>query len=131
MGSGVLQLTSADPNVQPYLDHNYFAEPLDLERMRKAIRLADHPAFKDIILSFGLLVHIIEEKKGTDVQCASFDIVNGDSQGGHSAGLSTDVRAGLIASEYGRVRGWLEFTTPVSDNPQVSISGTFGVPFCG
>jgi choline dehydrogenase len=54
MGSGELQLTSADPNVQPYLDYNYFAEPLDLERMRKAIRLcirlADHPAFKDIII---------------------------------------------------------------------------------
>ena len=76
-------------------------------------------------------MHIIEEKKGTDVQRASFDIVNRDSQGGHSAGLSTDVRAGLIASEDGRVRGWLEFNTPAGDNPQVSISGTFDVPFCG
>ena len=54
IGSGELWLTSKDPNVQPYLDYNYFAEPLDLERMRKAIRLsvrlADHEAFKDIII---------------------------------------------------------------------------------
>ena len=54
MGSGELRLTSTDPHVQPYLDYNYFTEPLDLERMRKAIRLCvsfgEHEAFKDIIL---------------------------------------------------------------------------------
>jgi choline dehydrogenase-like flavoprotein len=54
IGAGELRLSSKDPNVQPYLDYNYFTEPLDLERMRKAIRLcvslADHETFKDIII---------------------------------------------------------------------------------
>jgi choline dehydrogenase len=71
MGSGDLLLTSTDPNVQPYLDYNYFAEPLDLERMRKAIklcvRLADHPAFKDII---------IERVTPTDADLASDDALD-------------------------------------------------------
>ena len=54
MGSGELKLTSNDPGVQPYLDYNYLTDPLDRERLRKAIRLAirlgEHPAFKDLIL---------------------------------------------------------------------------------
>ena len=53
LGSGELRLQSADPNVQPFLDYNYFTDSFDLERMRNAvrlaIRLADHPAFRDLI----------------------------------------------------------------------------------
>ena len=40
LGAGELRLTVNDPTVQPYLDYNYLMEPLDRERMRKAIRLA-------------------------------------------------------------------------------------------
>ncbi|MGD9894372.1 MAG: mycofactocin system GMC family oxidoreductase MftG [Dehalococcoidia bacterium] len=36
---GRLTLTSADPNVQPRLDLNYFADPLDVQRMIEALRL--------------------------------------------------------------------------------------------
>lgn len=54
-GAGELRLTANDPNVQPYLDYNYLTEPVDRERMRKAIRLvlrmAEHPSFKDILLN--------------------------------------------------------------------------------
>jgi choline dehydrogenase len=51
--AGRLRLASADPHRQPELDYNYLADPTDRRRMRDAvrlgIRLADHPAFKDII----------------------------------------------------------------------------------
>jgi len=54
MGSGELRLAANDPGVQPFLDYNYLTDPLDRERMRKAIRLvlrlAEHPSFKDILL---------------------------------------------------------------------------------
>ena len=72
IGSGELRLTSNDPSVQPYLDYNYYNEPLDLERMRKAIRLcvrlADHPAFKDII---------VDRVTPTDAELASDDALAG------------------------------------------------------
>ena len=54
MGAGELRLTANDPSVQPYLDYNYLTDPLDRERMRKAIRLvlrlAENPSFKDLLL---------------------------------------------------------------------------------
>ena len=53
LGSGELRLTSADPNVQPFLNYNYLSEPFDRERMREGVRLcielAQHSAFQDII----------------------------------------------------------------------------------
>jgi choline dehydrogenase len=55
MGAGELYLTANDPFVQPFLDYNYLTDPVDRDRMRKAIRLtlriADQPVFKDIILN--------------------------------------------------------------------------------
>mgnify|MGYP003288309829 CR=1 FL=1 len=52
--AGELTLTSADPRVQPKLDYQYLSSPWDRERMRHAVRLAvrlsQHPAFKDIIV---------------------------------------------------------------------------------
>ena len=54
LGAGELKLTSTDHKVQPFLNYNYYEEPFDLERMRKAIRLsaqlAEDPAFKDIVI---------------------------------------------------------------------------------
>ena len=40
LSAGELRLTSADPSVQPFLDYRHLSDPFDLERMRKAIRLA-------------------------------------------------------------------------------------------
>jgi choline dehydrogenase-like flavoprotein len=52
--AGELTLTSADPRVQPKLDYQYLSSPWDRKRMRHAVRLAvrlsQHPAFKDIIV---------------------------------------------------------------------------------
>jgi choline dehydrogenase len=54
LSSGELKLTSSDPHVQPYLNYGALADPFDGERMRKAIRLAvrlaEYPAFKDLII---------------------------------------------------------------------------------
>ncbi|MFQ6028570.1 MAG: GMC oxidoreductase [Dehalococcoidia bacterium] len=51
--AGELRLTSLDPQVQPSLNYRYLSDPWDLERMRKAVRLAvrlaEHTAFRDVI----------------------------------------------------------------------------------
>jgi len=53
LGAGELRLQSTDPHVQPFLNYNYYTEPFDLERMRKAIRLivrlSESPAFKELL----------------------------------------------------------------------------------
>jgi choline dehydrogenase len=53
LSAGELRLTSPDPHVQPFLDYRHLTDPLDTERLRKAIRLAvrltAHPAFQDIL----------------------------------------------------------------------------------
>ena len=53
VSSGELKLTSADPNEQPSLFYNYFAEEFDRQRSREGIRmalkLAEHPDFESII----------------------------------------------------------------------------------
>ncbi len=71
VGSGELRLASGDPNVQPRLSYNYLTDPWDRERMRKAIRLAvrlaEQPAFKDVI---------IERVSPTDADLASDDALD-------------------------------------------------------
>ncbi len=39
VGSGEIKLASAEPHDQPILDYRYLSEPLDMERMRSAVRL--------------------------------------------------------------------------------------------
>ena len=108
IGSGELRLTSNDPNVQPYLDYNYFTEPLDLERMRKAIRLcvrlADHPAYKDIIL---------DRVTPTDAELASDDalddwLMRNAGTSHHVSGtckMGPDTDPMAVVDQSGRVRG--------------------------
>ena len=71
LASGELRLTSPDPNVQPFLDYRYLTDPFDRERMRKAvrvaIRLAERPAFKDLV---------IERVSPTDADLASDDALD-------------------------------------------------------
>ena len=54
LSAGELRLTSRDPQVHPSVDYRYFSDSWDVERMRRAVRLAiqlsEHPAFKDIII---------------------------------------------------------------------------------
>jgi choline dehydrogenase len=40
IGSGELRLTSRDPRIQPSLDYNYLADPIDRQRLRGGVRLA-------------------------------------------------------------------------------------------
>ncbi|PKB79570.1 MAG: mycofactocin system GMC family oxidoreductase MftG [SAR202 cluster bacterium Io17-Chloro-G9] len=108
IGSGELKLTSNDPNVQPYLDYNYFTEPLDLERMRKAIRLcarlADHPAFKDII---------IDRVTPSDAELASDEalddwLMRNAGTSHHISGtckMGPDSDSMAVVDQNGRVRG--------------------------
>ena len=55
MGAGEIKLQSTDPNVQPFLDYNYFTEEFDRERMRESLRicskLGEHEAWGNIIES--------------------------------------------------------------------------------
>ena len=108
LGSGELLLTANDPSVQPYLDYNYLMEPLDRERMRKAIklvlRMAEHPSFKDIILDC---------VNPTEADLASDDALDawlnrnvGTSH--HISGtckMGPDSDAMAVVDQHGRVRG--------------------------
>src|SRR5947207_4728511 len=53
VGKGEITLRSADPGVQPAIDLNMLAEPVDRERLRQALRLsvelAAHAAFADLL----------------------------------------------------------------------------------
>ena len=40
LGAGAIRLASPDPHVQPELDYNLLSHPVDVERMRQAVRLA-------------------------------------------------------------------------------------------
>jgi choline dehydrogenase len=40
VGVGELRLTSREPQVQPFLDYNYLADPFDRQRLRAGVRLA-------------------------------------------------------------------------------------------
>lgn len=52
-GAGEIRLASADPHEQPLLDYRLLSHPVDIERMRHAVRLAIQlaasPAFQEII----------------------------------------------------------------------------------
>ena len=84
--SGELKLTSRDPQIQPSLDYRYFSEPWDLERMRQAIRLAirlsEHPAFKDIIVE---RVGLTDADLASDAALDDW-IMRNVGQGYHSSG---------------------------------------------
>ena len=53
LSSGELCLTSTDPHTQPHLDYRYMVDPMDLQRMREAVRLCiqllEHEAFEGMI----------------------------------------------------------------------------------
>ena len=108
IGSGELQLVSADPHEQPYIDYNYLEEEFDRKRMREGVRfsvkLGDHPA----------LAALIEERIApTDEELATDDTLDAymlriASTGQHISctckmGPLTDPMA--VVDQYGKVHG--------------------------
>jgi len=87
VSAGELKLTSRDPHVQPSMDYRYFSDPWDLERTREAVRLAvrmyEHPAFKDIIIE---QVSLTDEDLASDEALDSWIMRNLAGAGFHSAG---------------------------------------------
>ena len=105
---GELKLTSEDPHVQPSLDYRYLSDPWDLERLRTAVRaavrLSEHPAFKDVIL---------ERVSPTDADLdsdAALDewLLRNVGQGYHSAGtckMGPESDPMAVVDQFCRVRG--------------------------
>ena len=53
LSSGELRLRSTNPDDPPVMDFRYMTDPWDLQRTREGVRLAvrlgDHPAFRDLV----------------------------------------------------------------------------------
>ena len=54
LSSGELRLNSANPREQPHLDYRYLSEPIDIERMRGAVRLCAELSESDAFADVGL-----------------------------------------------------------------------------
>ena len=108
LGSGELRLQSTDPSVQPFLNYNYLTDPFDRERLRKAvrlaIRLADHPAFSDLI---------VERVSPTDEEIATDEALDDwlMNYTGTSHHVSATCKMGpasdgmAVVDQYGKVHG--------------------------
>ena len=109
LSAGELSLASSDPAVQPALNYNYLAHPWDRERLREAVRLAyrlaQHPAFQDVISE---PVGISEETLATDAALDAWLLGSIGFAGFHSAGTckmgpASDALA--VVDQYCRVHG--------------------------
>ena len=108
VGSGELRLTSADPNVQPFLDYRYLQDEFDRRRLRQAVRLCvslgQQDGFRDLV----------EERiEPTDAELASDEaldefLLREVTTGQHISctckmGPESDPMA--VVDQYGRVHG--------------------------
>jgi choline dehydrogenase len=108
VGAGEIRLRSADSHVQPSLNYRFLSEPRDVERLRYgvrlAVRVAEHPAFKDII------THRIapsDEDLATDAALDAWMLAN-VSTAHHLAGtckMGPDSDPMAVVDQCGRVRG--------------------------
>jgi choline dehydrogenase len=108
MGSGELQLTSKDPNVQPFLDYRYLEDPFDRKRLRDAtrlcVKLSEHGAFQGII---GDLTDPTHEQLSTDEALDEY-MMREVTSGQHISctckmGPVSDPMA--VVDQYGKVHG--------------------------
>ncbi len=105
---GELKLTSEDPHVQPSLDYRYLSDPWDLERLRTAVRaavrLSEHPAFKDVIME-----RVSPTDADLDSDAALDDwLLRNVGQGYHSAGtckMGPESDPMAVVDQFCRVRG--------------------------
>ena len=109
LSAGEITLAAPDPAVQPAINYNYLAHPWDRERLREAVRrayrLAQHPAFQDVIIE---LVGIDEETIATDAALDAWLLGSIGFAGFHSAGTckmgpASDAMA--VVDQYCRVHG--------------------------
>ena len=106
--AGELRLASPDINVQPELDFNYYDDEFDRirgrEAVRKAISIASHPSFKDIIKD---RLNPTEEDISTDEKLDEWLLKNATTNQHISAtckmGPETDDMA--VVNQYGEVYG--------------------------
>jgi choline dehydrogenase len=87
VSAGELKLTSRDPHIQPAIDFHYLSSPWDRERLRAAVRLAlrlsQHPAFKDVIIE---QVSLTDADLASDAALDAWLLQNIGMAGVHSAG---------------------------------------------
>jgi len=106
--TGELRLTSRDPQVQPWLDYNYLADPFDRQRLRAGVRLAlslaQEDALKEII---GTRLDPGEADLASDAtlddwllrQVTTYSHISGTCK----MGAATDPMA--VVDQYGKVHG--------------------------
>ena len=106
--AGRLTIASSNPEVQPALDYRYLTDPWDLARMREgvrlALRLAQDPAFRDIVEE---RVAPKKEDLASDEALDRWLLTNVTTAvhlaGTCKMGPSTDPLA--VVNQYGRVHG--------------------------
>ena len=108
VGAGELRIQSPDPDQQPLLDYNYFAEEFDISRMREGVRLivslSEHPSLAEFIQ---------ERISPSDDELANDELLNGfirrnGTTGHHISGTckmgpASDPMA--VVDPHGRVHG--------------------------
>ena len=68
IGSGELKLTSLDPNVKPFLNHNYLMNSFDRERLREGVRLCvDLAEYKELKTIFGRRIRPLDNELASNV----------------------------------------------------------------
>ena len=108
VGSGELRLQSPDPDEQPLLDYNYFAEEFDLRRMREGVRLIVSLSEQE-----ALAEHIQERMSPNDDDLASDEALDAfirrnGTTGHHISGTCKMGPASdsmSVVDQHGRVHG--------------------------
>jgi choline dehydrogenase-like flavoprotein len=108
MSAGELQLQSADPKVQPYLEYRYLEDEFDRRRMREmvrtAVKLAEHEAFRDIIET---RIEPTDAELATDEALDAYllrEVTTGQHISGTcKMGPASDAMA--VVDQFGRVHG--------------------------
>ena len=106
--SGELQLNSADPKEQPFIDCRYLEAPRDRERLREGVRIIidmmEHESFKDIVEE---LISPVESDLESDETLDQWMLEN-VWIGQHLSGtckMGPDSDPMAVVDQYGRVHG--------------------------
>ena len=106
--SGELQLNSADPKEQPFIDCRYLEAPRDRERLREGVRIIidmmEHESFKDIVEE---LISPVESDLASDETLDQWMLEN-VWIGQHLSGtckMGPDSDPMAVVDQYGRVHG--------------------------